>query len=177
MSLSIHQEVFTLFFAIFYGTATSITGWLHPFATHECWYKGIKSEVFRRFIVSVLCLNLVPFIYFIVIFIQLENRNTLEPFGLLVTVILSLAAFGFYRIYAGIAVYAWSHLYTADQWYKIREKRIENFNEEETYCKITIGDKTCSRRTFDNPGAHFWPGIFYVLIPPVLLYIYMIVFH
>jgi len=82
-------------------------GWLHPFKTHEALKQGFKSESTKRLIVSIILLNLLPLLYFVILLNHLSSFTIQFPMNLidylktLSVVLLTLSCFGFYRIYCG----------------------------------------------------------------------------
>lgn len=99
------QTIFTLFYALYFAVTTTLTGKFQPFDTPS-WYK-CKNKAGWRFLVSFVLLNIVPLGYFVLIFNWLHNIKVfMINFGsMLVLLILSIAGFGFYRIYFGVMLY------------------------------------------------------------------------
>ncbi|MGA2308947.1 MAG: hypothetical protein ABSG57_05300 [Candidatus Bathyarchaeia archaeon] len=169
------REVFTLFFAIFYGTTVAQTGWLHPFSTHEAWSFGVRSPAFKRLIVSVVLLNFLPLAYFSFLYVELgmvsvtTNVDLANLAEIFLIALLSLAPFGFSRIYAGVVVYGNACLYDPKEYRRIRKKRIYDFCEKEVKGKIIIDGERVQRTVFDNCCSHIISGLCFVLIPLLLL--------
>lgn len=96
------QTIFTLFYAIYFAATTTLTGKFHPFDTPSM-YK-LQFKAWLRFIVSFSLLNIAPLAYFVLVFGWLGNIEDfdIDFWQMLVLLILSLAGFGFYRIFFGI---------------------------------------------------------------------------
>ena len=169
--LNIAQEIFSFFFAIFYGIMIETTGWLHPFSTHEALKQGIKSKASKRFIVSISLLNLIPLLYFVIVLnhlsfvaIQFPVDNLVGYLKILSVVLLTLSIFGFYRIYVGLMVRSWRRLYRSEHWRSLREERVKRYNEATIEGRIEINGEILEKTIFDDWLAHFVPGIWYVCI-------------
>lgn len=102
------QTIFTLFYAIYFAVTTSLTGRFQPFDTPSM-YK-LLLLAWLRFFVSFILLNIVPLAYFAVIFQWLGSINDTEFimgawrafWNMFKLLVLSLAGFGFYRIFFGV---------------------------------------------------------------------------
>jgi len=97
------QTIFTIFYGVYFAVTTTLTGKFSPFDTPSM-YKGCRAA-WKRFALSFLLLNVVPLVYFLKIYRWLSLAP--EPFqptfwSMLALLLLSIAGFGFYRIYFGI---------------------------------------------------------------------------
>ena len=98
------QTIFTLFYAIYFAVTTTLTGKFQPFDTPSM-YK-LKFTAWLRFVISFALLNIAPLAYFVLVFQWLENINNfdIDFWQMLILLILSLAGFGFYRVFFGIMI-------------------------------------------------------------------------
>ncbi len=101
-NMSIYQTIFTFFYALYFAVFTTTTGKLHPFDTASMWNR--EKQAWIRFFLSLVMLNIIPFLYFYFVFNQLGNPKVfLGDFGSqLLSFLLSLAGMGFYRIFYGL---------------------------------------------------------------------------
>jgi len=120
------QQMFILFFSILYGIMLNSVIGLRAFPLASAfafkdymgqndqdkpiWEKGYRS--FKRFVLSFVLLNILPFIYFAVAFQFIEkiigNLPSANLFFTIVQVVfigfLSLGVFAFYRFFIGLAI-------------------------------------------------------------------------
>jgi hypothetical protein len=96
------QTIFTAFFGLYFAVTVTRTGGFHPFDTPAI-YKG-ECNAIGRFVASFLLLNIAPVSYFVFVFHRLEAWSSfVVGFWVMVQlVVLSLAGFGFYRIFVGV---------------------------------------------------------------------------
>jgi len=96
------QTIFTLFYGLYFAATISITTAFRPFDTPAMY--GGEWRAWARFVVSFVALNIVPLAYFVLVFSWLGSfagfRVAFWP--MVALLLLSLAGFGFYRIYFGI---------------------------------------------------------------------------
>jgi len=99
------QTIFALFYAIYFAVTITLTGKFQPFDTPAMYKMKYKSWI--RFLISFIALNIAPLSYFVLIFKWLSKIKAFEEsFGdILIIFILSIAGFGFYRIYYGIMIF------------------------------------------------------------------------
>ena len=96
------QTIFTAFFGLYFAVTATLTGVFRPFDTPAI-YKG-QFIALGRLVVSFLLLNIVPVVYFVVVYHWLSAWSTfaVDLWGMVRLVVLSLAGFGFYRIFFGV---------------------------------------------------------------------------
>ena len=149
------QTIFTLFYAIYFAVTTTLTGKFQPFDTPSI-YK-LRVIALLRFVVSFIVLNIAPLGYFVIIFKWLGNtKNFVMGFWqMLVLLILSLAGFGFYRIFYGIMII------------KIHNKYIFY---GENLPKSVLEDLDQRDSSHGDWLAHLIPGILWISISVILGY-------
>lgn len=152
MPLTEAQELFSLFFAIYFSLIIDRAHQDYkPWDMYNAW-RG-KSHNLNRALVAWIILFITPLIHFSILFILLGNINPqfdLTVSGLSNLILISLASFfdfGYYRIYE-----AFLHKYP------------ESFFAEEELVQH-LG------RIRPDFWAHFMPGLFYVLISTLLMLI------
>lgn len=96
------QTVFTLFYSLYFAATVSPTGPFQPFDTPAMY--GGDGRAWVRFVISFLALNILPLVYFVRVFGWLGSLADFRVafWPMVALLILSLAGFGFYRIYFGI---------------------------------------------------------------------------
>ena len=102
MPMNNAQEVFAIFYGLYFAATIPMTASLRPFDT-PAMHMGDKHAGLRL-IVSFLSLNVAPLGYFVFIFSLLGKMQnlTLGFWPMLFLLTFSLAGFGFYRIYFGL---------------------------------------------------------------------------
>jgi len=147
------RQAFVLFFAFFWAVAISLTGRYQPFDTASMW-KNDQMAI-RRFIVSIIILNILPILWFVIIYIIIPNDSNILT--IIVAAISSLSAFGFHRIlHAFVASDSeYSKYYTDKQIEEVRGRG--EFTQDQSF------------------PAHFVPGMLYIIIPGVLALICKII--
>jgi len=105
-TLNILQQIFTLFFAILFGVMLGSLDKFNPFPFDKIKknsdYNSVRK---RRLIISLIFLNILPFIYFILILCFLEYyydhyKDNLNVYLLMgVPILFALSVFLFYRLY------------------------------------------------------------------------------
>ena len=96
------QTVFTLFYGLYFAAIVTITGPFRGFDTPAMY--GGEWRAWLRFAFSFALLNLAPLGYFVVVFDWLRPLENFQVtyWSMVVLLILSLAGFGFYRLYFGV---------------------------------------------------------------------------
>jgi hypothetical protein len=96
------QEIFTLFFALYFATVLGLTGRLEPFDTASMFMLRVRAWL--RFFVSVVLIILLPVLYFVWIYhrLQIPSCIPITFWNMLALVALSLCIFGFYRFSWGV---------------------------------------------------------------------------
>jgi hypothetical protein len=92
--MNIAQQIFLVFFAIFWGTVANAWPGRKPFQ----WPLLKHGPVFRRLILSMILLNIVPVLYFAWILSVLGARHH----GVIIALLPAFSVFGFYRIWLGL---------------------------------------------------------------------------
>ena len=137
------QQALILFYAFFWAAALNMTGRYQSFDTPSMW--AGNKHAWRRFIVSILLLNILPIIWLVILyfspFIYKEGITSI-----IAAAFASLSVFGFHRIlHACIASennYRW--FYTTEQVSEVRNR--DRFNQPQNF------------------AAHFIPGLLYFVI-------------
>jgi hypothetical protein len=96
------QEIFTLFFALYFATVLGLTGRLESFDTASMFMA--RGRAWLRFLVSVVVLILLPALYFVCVYHWLEIPPCIPVtfWSMLALLALSLCVFGFYRFSWGV---------------------------------------------------------------------------
>lgn len=99
--LNTTQQIFTLFYAIFWGVTVSAQSKWKAF--HFTFFMR-KCQVTLRIILSIILLNIIPILYFTKILMILNNckSNILSPSLIFKGIIPAFAILGFYRIWISI---------------------------------------------------------------------------
>jgi len=179
--LNIAQEIFTVFYAIFFGIMVQSTGWLHSFPTHESFALGLRSKATKRLFLSIITLNIIPLLYFLFFLNRLTFFNNLQlPRNLfdisylkiLCVITLTLPVFGFYRFHTGLMVGFWKHLYRPEHWSAIRNERVKKMQEKIVEGTVKINGRVKRKTTFDDSLSHVIPGLCYL---PICIWLFLLV--
>jgi hypothetical protein len=143
------QQALILFYAFFWAAALSVTGRYQPFDTPSVWSRN--SLATKRFIVSLLILNLLPILWFLFLYKIIPNDDTLS--SITAAAVASLSVFAFHRIlHAFIASENFYHyFYTLEQVIEVRDRG--KFTQPQTF------------------KAHFIPGLLYIVVPSGLAWL------
>jgi len=137
------RQALVLFYAFFWAAALSVTGRYQPFDTPSMFARDSRARL--RFFVSLIVLNVIPIIWFILLYLFIIPDDG-HLTSIVAAAVASLSVFGFHRIlHAFIAsepMYHW--FYTLDQVQEVRERG--KFSQPQTFI------------------AHFLPGILYIFI-------------
>jgi hypothetical protein len=152
MSLTEAQELFSLFFAIYFSLIIDRSHQTYkPWDTYNAW-KG-KAHNIRRLLVAWIILFIVPIFHFSILFLLLGSSNVqfdMTIRGISNVVLISLSSFfdfGYFRIYE-----AFIHRYP------------ESFFADEEWARIELSSKT-----LPDFWAHFLPGVLYVLLSTLMM--------
>lgn len=109
MKLGVHQEVFMLFFAIFWGATANVQPRWKAFQFPLIFTSGLRWNVLRRVCFAVILLNLIPVVYFgyILYSTSLPGRGPAESDTMILVVakiliqgvVPALGMFGIYRLW------------------------------------------------------------------------------
>ncbi len=88
------QQIFLLFFAIFWGTAANAWPKRKPFH----WPLVSHGPVLRRLILSITFLNIIPIIYFAWMLGVLQKAGD----SVVISILPAFSVFGIYRIWLGL---------------------------------------------------------------------------
>ncbi|MFA6978020.1 MAG: hypothetical protein WC209_01755 [Ignavibacteriaceae bacterium] len=130
MGLNITQQIFTLFFAIAWGTAANSQPRWGAFAyANICGLEG--GKVFRRILLSWIILNIAPICYFVLVLGSLNNASwnnlKLYPWSacmywrLVLVIITAFAPFGFYKLWMGLVQVSSKHLFSLQEIVKLND--------------------------------------------------------
>jgi hypothetical protein len=155
------QTIFTLYYAIYFAVTITLTGKFQPFDTPSMYKWQLFSWL--RFVVSFFLLNVVPLACFVIIFRLVEDvdnkwftiGNWIAFNNMLILLTLSLAGFGFYRVFFGLMLlkYRNSYFFYGTELPKPVEEKLDQRPESHLDWK-----------------AHVLPGIFWVAHNLVLAY-------
>jgi len=147
MPLDEAQELFTLFFAIYFGLIIDRSHQMYrPWDTYNAWKR--KPHNIKRLLAAWIFLFITPVIHFSILFILLGSLDILFDIslrGISNVVLISLGSFfdfGYFRIYE-----AFLHKYP------------KSFFTDEEILQMEYFDET-----HQDFQAHFIPGILYVLV-------------
>lgn len=158
---NIYQQVFLVFFAILYGVMLQSLRDYEPFPL-------TKRGKWERTILSILVLNIIPFIYFLVFFVFLNWYHVhvrLLLRGLILSIIGGIAVFGPYRLYAAIAASDLNPEIEKDDQERLFGDRRQGIEKR---FKIPWFNKGKARERFKEiKRRNFIAGLFYFLIPGV----------
>lgn len=179
-NMTIPQTIFTIFYALYFPVVIPMFRVFQPFDTPRMYgficiqikkllFNGNPHKVTRdlekswlRFVCSFLLIDVLPAIYFSIIFIILGKNNSFpdDCWGIIIVLLgiffLSLSGFGFYRIYFGIMLIKhkseyWFYGYESDLPYGL-EKELEN-----------------RKSNFHKDWkAHVIPGVLWIVILTIL---------
>ncbi|MGH7779134.1 MAG: hypothetical protein ACREQR_04820 [Candidatus Binataceae bacterium] len=131
MSLDFAQQVFILFFAIFWGGIASVYGRYKPFG----WLSGERNSV--RTIVAVVLLDIVPIIYFVFVLWVLQSSPwQIAGWGIWgatrigFAVLAAFGIFGPYRIWAGLVQSFTCIFYDECRIARMRSREPDDVNSE-----------------------------------------------
>jgi hypothetical protein len=165
LDLNSIQTIYTIFFAIYYGTTITRTNELSLFDTTAMSYGTKYPKAWLRFGLSFLFINVVPLLYFWYVMNLLgpiNDKDSYIDFCLLFIVFIqSIVGFGFYRILVGILVKrnGYDYWFYDQSLYKLKDIPIRKF--------LLSRPKAQRERK-----AHVLPGVIWVIITIVLLILY-----
>ncbi len=137
-------------FSVFYAVMLHTLKGLHAFDTSAAFAANRKSLL--RFALSVVFLNLLPFLHFSIILLYLLQYLELDIFSVLTIFALSISIFGFDKVFHAILIRFSGKLYTAQEF-----ESVTKFGEN-------------MKRKFASHYLQFLiPGLLYILIPLGLL--------
>jgi len=132
------QQIFAIFYAIFWGAVHSVLGRWKPFNFGLTFDKQVE-HVANRISFAKLILNILPVIYFVLILyivglkdnLCTQQKNCLFEFGTLILsgIIPAFGIFGFYRLYIGVVEYDPTKYYKYR--HEIPRRYIDEYNDPE----------------------------------------------
>lgn len=166
------QELYLVFFSIFFAITTTSVGSLHPFDTPSmCKFKYKKAWL--RFIIANILLTLSPLIFFYFTFNWLENgnlnlhsTNTMIGFfynilKLSLLVFLSMIGQGTYRIFYGLMLIPQKNKKNRYLFYDYNLYLSKRANG----MPISLQDDLSTRpKTHRSPRKHIIPGAIWVIL-------------
>ncbi len=140
------HELYIITFSIFYGVMLHTLKGIRAFDTSSAFTGNAKP--LRRFVLSIVFLNFLPFIHFSMILLYLLQNLELSIYSILVVFGLSIGIFGFDKIFHAILSRYRNSLYTTSELESIL-------------------------RNYDNAGRKFSfhylqnlvPGLLYIFVP------------
>ena len=146
------QELFSLFFAIYFSLIIDRANQnYNPYDTYNAW-RG-HHVALKRLITAWMVLHILPLLHFAVVFTLLGkynisfNETPLGVANIILVGIISFFDFGYYRIFEGFLYRFPNEFYTDDEAARILTEDRHEFH------------------------PHFIPGILYVLVTMLLLFI------
>jgi hypothetical protein len=169
IQLNIPQQIFTLFYAITWGTAANSQPRWKAFA-----WAAIRDDAAsrRRAWLSVFLLNVLPLVYFVSVLGCLSSEslwNTTAWWKIFFSILPAFAPFGLYRIWLA-AVQQWSERFYGPLPAKDREP-CEQDNRPEMWKQIGIELKVASDLNQRWALGNFFWGTVYILFGPVVIFI------
>jgi hypothetical protein len=157
LQLNIPQQIFTLFYAITWGTAANSQPRWKAFA-----WGAIRADIpsMWRAWLSVFLLNLCPLAYFVSVLGWLSGEtiwNTTAWWKIFVSILPAFAPFGFYRIWSSV-VQHWSEVYYG----RFPERKVP-------WKQIGIDLESNDLDPRWAFGNFFW-GAVYVLFGPIVIF-------
>ena len=152
-NINTSQTIFTLFYAIIWGTLANVWSRWGAFSWPLMW--DPQQKVVQRGVLSLIIINIVPILFFAYMFLSLANyalgTSIYVAFLKLTVIILQpFALFGFYWIWVGIIQTFPSRFYPHKPW-------------RSYYPKLT--DHDFKRR---NAPFNILMGCIYILLPQLL---------
>lgn len=152
--MTIAQNIFTIFFAIYFAITIASTNGLDLFDTSEMMDISKYPKSWLRFFLALIFANLIPLGYFWMIIIKLgslADTTAYTNFLMLVNIFLqSIVGFGFYRILFGLLLI------------KYDGKYVFYDGEDNSVAICTVLDKRANIQK--NPLTHIIPGLIWVEI-------------
>ncbi len=150
------QTIFTIFYGVYFAVTVQLTGIFRPFDTPEMYKRN--GYAWWRFIFSFFTLNFLPLSYFVLIFNWLSKWESfsVDIWHMLGLLVLSLAGFGFYRIYWGVML----------------TKRGESFFFYGKNLPLALKEELDKRdKSHQEVKPHLVPGLFWVITSISLGYV------
>lgn len=100
------QTIFTLFYGLYFAATIPMSSMFRPFDTPAMYARD--GRAWSRFAASFVLLNLAPLGYFVVVYgwlrpiTRFDGGSDLTYGAMVVLLVLSIAGFGFWRVYFGI---------------------------------------------------------------------------
>ena len=144
------HHLYIVSFSIFYAVMLHTLKGIHAFDTAAAFTGNPKSLM--RFALSILFLNLLPFLHFSIILLYLLHYLEVSIFSILLVFALSISIFGFDKIFHAMLIGSSKRLYTESEF-----ESVINFSDS-------------MRKKFASHYLQFlMPGLLYVLVPLGLL--------
>lgn len=148
--LTFLHHLYIVSFSIFYAVMLHTLKGLHAFDTSAAYTGNPKSLM--RFVLSIVFLNLLPFLHFSIILLYLLHYLEVNILSILLVFALSISIFGFDKIFHAILIRGNKRLYTKSEY-----ESVINFSDS-------------MRKKFASHYLQFLiPGLLYVLVPLGLL--------
>ncbi|HLG37206.1 MAG TPA: hypothetical protein VI338_03665 [Nitrososphaera sp.] len=142
------HELYVISFSIFYAVMLHTIRGIRAFDTSSAFTGGAKP--LRRFILSIIVLNFLPFIYFSVILLYLLQFLEVSILSILVVFGLSIGIFGFDKIFHAFLVRYKSSFYTSGE----MESILGNGNGQNIARKFSC-----------HYLQYLIPGVLYIVVP------------
>ena len=146
------SNAIVFFFGLFWAVSLNSVARYRPFETASFWSPTDRQYAFRRFVLAIVILNLLPVFWLWVLF-QFIVPKLAGFFPVLSAAIASLSIFGIPRLF---------HAFVAT------DRGNGRFYSNEEYMEITKRWREGSANTF---VSHFVPGILYLIVFAILGYL------
>ena len=129
MEMNASQEIFSVFYAVLYGSMLSSSGELKLFPwgfPAECRNKQ-RKRLIRRLVFAIVCFNLIPFIFYAIIYLRLSDicNDQLNFINIVIIGMSSLMIYSIYRLWHFVMIITKSKeiIYSYGEYLEIVQKR------------------------------------------------------
>jgi len=161
MDLNIEQQVFMVFFAIIWGNVANVQPRWKAFQ----WPLFISfSKARHRVVLSFLCLNLLPILFFGYVFWAnscYKYNNSLNTISVIIhSVIPAFSVFGFYRLWLGIIEHSPNYFYAKSPY----ELNIEFRHIEPTFVVNSLQTRLSNCPVIELCPTNAWANLVVAII-------------
>ena len=147
--LTFLHHLYIISFSVFYAVMLHTIRGIRAFDTSAAFTADPRS--LRRFVLSILFLNLLPFLHFSIILLYLLHYLALNIFSILVVFALSISVFGFDKVFHTMLIRFNGMLYTSSEYQSV------------------INSESAARKFSSHYLQYLIPGLLYILVPLGLL--------